>query len=88
MFDGQRHNIAMCVSSALKGRFRCAASSRDQHETVAIVIKHTHTKKKIVLKLSQLPASNHSLHRFLSVFTVGHPSNGVDLLVGPSAGER
>lgn len=48
----------------------------------------THTHKKIVLKLSRLPASNHSLHRFLSVFTVGHPSNGVDLLVGPSAGER
>lgn len=34
------------------------------------------------------PAYNHSLHRFLSVFTVGHPSHGVDLLVGPSAGER
>lgn len=47
-------------------------------------IKH----KKFVLKPSQLPANNHSLHRFLSVFTVGHPSHGVDLLVGPSAGER
>lgn len=36
----------------------------------------------------KLPANNKSLHRFLSVFTVGHPSHGVDLLVGPSAGER
>lgn len=84
MFEGQQQNIAKCLSSTLKVRFRCPASSRDQHESGVIVTKHN----KIVLKLPQLPASNHSLHRFLSVFTVGHPSNGVDLLVGPSAGER
>lgn len=58
----------------------CAVSSQDQR-VIGAGIKHK-------TKPSQLPANNHSLHRFLSVFTVGHPSHGVDLLVGPSAGER
>lgn len=80
VFDGQQQNIAKCVSSALKGRFRCTASSWDQQQSGVVVMKH----KENGLKLPQQPASNHSVHRFLSVFTAGHLSNGVGLLVGPS----
>lgn len=40
VFDGQQQNIAKCVSSALKGRFRCTASSWDQQQSGVVVIKH------------------------------------------------
>ena len=83
--------ILQRVSLLLKGRFfflffffflrKRTVSSLDQHE----IGENTNN---FALKPSQPPASNHSLHRFLSVVTVGHPSHGADLLVGPSAGER
>lgn len=83
VFDVQQQNIAKYVAF-FKGLFqmRCQLSGSTCNWCQ---IKHN---IQYLLSPPKPPAYNHSLHRFLSVFTVGHPSHGVDLLVGPSAGER
>lgn len=73
------------MSLLIKGSFSNAPPALgDQPDNNWCWIKH----RIFVFEPSQLPANNHSLHRYLSVLTVGHPSHGADLLVGPSAGER
>lgn len=61
VFDVQQQNIAKCLF-----QMHCQLSRSTCNWCWN---KH----KNSVLKPSQLPADNHSLHRFLSVFTVGHP---------------